>query len=70
IGAQFAEANPEVDFYDPNDNGWTLVTLTKDEARADYKKVTDVKAEAYTASDVATYISKRTSNGMTPLEKT
>ena len=69
IGQQFADANPEVDFYDPNDNGWTLVTLSKDEARADYKKVSDVTAEDYTASDVTTYVTRRDGDGMTPLEK-
>ncbi len=68
IGAQFAEANPEVDFYDPHDNGWTLVTLTKDEARADYKKVSDVTDETYTASDVTSYVTERTPDGMTPLK--
>lgn len=68
LGTQFADANDEVDFYDPFGSGWTLVTLTKDEARADYKKVTDVTAETYTASDVTTYVSRRTAEGMTPLE--
>ena len=34
LGAQFADANDEVDFYDPNGNGWTMVTLTTDEVRA------------------------------------
>ena len=69
IGAQFAEANTEVDFYDPEGNGWTLVTLTKDEARADYKKVSDVTQDTYTASDVTTYVTKRDGDGMTPLEQ-
>lgn len=68
LGEQFADANPEVDFYDPFGNGWTIVTLTADEVRADYRKVSDVKAETFTASDVITYVSKRTENGMTPLQ--
>ncbi len=68
IGAQFAEANPEVEFHDPFGNGWTMVTLTADEVRADYRKVSDVKAETFTASEVVTYVSKRTEDGMTPLE--
>ena len=68
LGAQFADANAEVDFYDPFGNGWTIVTLTSDEVRADYRKVTDIKAETFTASDVVTYVSKRTEDGMTPLE--
>ncbi len=68
IGEQFADANPEVDFYDPAGNGWTLVTLTGDKARADYKKVSDVRLETYTASDVATYVSRRDGDGLTALE--
>lgn len=68
LGAQFVDANPEVDFYDPFDNGWVLVTLTQDEARADYKKVTDVTQETYTSSDVATYVTTRDGDGMTPLQ--
>ena len=69
LGAQFAEANEEVEFYDPDGNGWTLVTLTADEVRADYRKVTDVTAETYSASDVTSYVSRRTEDGMTPLEQ-
>ncbi|MEO1187893.1 MAG: alkaline phosphatase D family protein [Pseudomonadota bacterium] len=68
LGAQFADANAEVDFYDPNGNGWTMVTLTADDVRADYRKVSDVRAETFTASDVTAYISRRTDDGMTPLE--
>ncbi|MEL6862617.1 MAG: alkaline phosphatase D family protein [Pseudomonadota bacterium] len=69
IGPQFAEANAEVEYYDPHDNGWTLVTLSKDEARANYKKVSDVTADTYTASEVASYATRRDGDGMTPLEK-
>lgn len=67
IGQQFADANAEVDFYDPNGNGWLLVTLTQDQARADYKKVTDVTQETYSVSDVAAYATQRSGAGMTPL---
>ena len=69
IGEQFADANDEVDFHDPNGNGWTLVTLTADDVRADFRKVTDVRAETFTASDVTAYVSRRTEDGMTPLEQ-
>ena len=68
LGTQFEDANPEVDFHDPFDNGWILVTLTQEEARADYKKVTDVTQETYTSSDVATYVTARDGEGMTPLQ--
>ena len=68
LGAQFEEAYAEVDFHDPFDNGWILVTLTQDEARADYKKVTDVTQETYTSNEVATYVTTRDGDGMTPLQ--
>lgn len=68
IGEQFADANPEVDFYDPNDNGWTLVTLTTDEARADFRKVTDVTQETYSASESVSFATRRSGDSMTPLE--
>ena len=68
LGAQFADANPEVDFHDPFDNGWILVTLSADEARADYKKVSDVTQDTYTASDVVSFVTKRNGDGMTALE--
>ena len=67
LGEQFAAANPEVDFYDPFGSGWTLVTLSKDEARADFRKVSDVTAETYTVSDVAAYASQREGDEQTPL---
>jgi len=70
LGPQFVDANPEVDFHDPFDNGWVLVTLTADEARADFKKVSDVTSETYTTSEVASYLSKRDGDSLTALEKT
>ncbi|MEM7327209.1 MAG: alkaline phosphatase D family protein [Pseudomonadota bacterium] len=68
LGAQFADANPEVDFHDPFDNGWILVTLSADEARADFKKVSDVTQETYTATEVASFVTRRDGDGMTALE--
>ncbi|MEO0449879.1 MAG: alkaline phosphatase D family protein [Pseudomonadota bacterium] len=69
LGAQFVDANPEVDFYDPFDNGWTLVTLSKDEVSADYRRVTDVTQETYEATDVAIFKSNLTNEGLTSLSK-
>ncbi|MEM1147196.1 MAG: alkaline phosphatase D family protein [Pseudomonadota bacterium] len=68
IGPLFEAANREVDFHDPFGNGWTLVTLTRDRVRADFKKVSDVTAPDYSVSHVATYVSQRTSNGLSALE--
>ena len=69
LGEQFVDANPEVDWYDPHGNGYTLVTLTKEAVRADFVKVSDVTQPDYTAKTVASFESKRDGAGMTPLEK-
>jgi alkaline phosphatase D len=68
LGPQFEAANPEVDFHDPFGNGWSLITLSKDDVRADFKKVSDIKTETFTSSDVVSYVSTRTDDGMTPLK--
>ena len=68
IGAQFAAANPEVDYYDPHDNGWTEVTLSAAEVRADYHKVSDVTAVAFTADTTAAYRTERAGDTLTGLE--
>ena len=67
LGPQFVAANPEVDYHDPFDSGWTLVTLTRDQVRADFKKVTDVTQPDYSASDVASYVTNRDGDSLTAL---
>jgi len=69
LGQQFADANAEVDWFDPNGNGWTIVTLTKERAKADYHKVTDVTQAAYSTSKAATFISDRTATSLSPLKR-
>jgi len=69
LGQQFVDANPEVDFYDPFDNGWTVVTLTKDEVRADYRKVSDVTQETFEARAVTSFAAQRDGGGLTKLRQ-
>jgi alkaline phosphatase D len=69
LGAMFEEQNPEVGHYDPNGNGFTLVTLTADGVRADYVKVSTITGEDYTAETVTRLATRRSGPGMTPLEK-
>ncbi len=68
IGAQFAAANPEVAYYDPHGNGWTLVTLTDKQVRADYVKISDVTAPDFSAERTAGWSARRAGKGFTPLE--
>jgi phosphodiesterase/alkaline phosphatase D-like protein len=69
LGQQFVDANPEVDFYDPFDNGWTVVTLTKDEVRADYRKVSDVTQETFEARAVTSFAAQRDGGSLTKLRQ-
>ncbi|MEM9571074.1 MAG: alkaline phosphatase D family protein [Pseudomonadota bacterium] len=67
LGAQFAAANPEVDYHDPNGNGWTLVTLNASDVSAEYRKVTDVTQEGFTSRVVANYATSRDGDSLLPL---
>lgn len=69
IGEQFADANAEVDWHDPHGSGWTLVTLTRDTAKADYFKVSTVVSETFESEQVASFATTHTENGMTALER-
>ena len=69
LGAMFEDQNPEVDHYDPNGNGFTLVTLTADGVRADYVKVSTVTDKTYTAETSARYATRKSGTGMTRLQK-
>ncbi len=69
LGDQFSDANPEIDWNDPMNSGWTLVTLAKDEVKADYRKVSDVKIPTYSAADLASFVTQRTETSLTPLAR-
>ncbi|MEM8616094.1 MAG: alkaline phosphatase D family protein [Pseudomonadota bacterium] len=69
IGEQFAAANPEVDWYDPNGNGWTEVTLTRQTARATYHKVSDVREQTFTRDTVAAFETRLKGGVASPLER-
>ena len=69
LGALFAEANEDVDWYDPNGNGYTLVTLTADRVVGEFYKVSTIAETAYTAEKVASFVTRRDDDGMTALAK-
>lgn len=70
LGQQFADANDDVNWYDPDGNGWTYVTFTKDEVRADYQKISSIMDAEYAVETVASFTSARTADGQTPLKRT
>ena len=55
VGEAFAEANPEVLFNDSSAKGFVLLTLTRDQARADLVAVSTIMEEAFTAGPVASF---------------
>ncbi len=55
LGEMFAAANEDVVWHDPNGRGYTVVTLTETEAKAEFIKVSTVFEQAYTTETVATF---------------
>ncbi|MEM9055323.1 MAG: alkaline phosphatase, partial [Pseudomonadota bacterium] len=69
LGDQFAAANEQIDWYDPFGNGWTMLEISMAETRANYFKVSDVRAETYTVEPVAVFVTKRDGKGQTTLSR-
>jgi alkaline phosphatase D len=63
MGAMFEAANQDVVWHDPNGSGYTILTMTKDDVRADFYKVSDVRQSNYTSSRVSSFRTERTSKG-------
>ena len=55
LGEQIANANDEVNWHDPFNRGFTIVTLTKETARADYLTVSDILSKDYTVENAASF---------------
>jgi alkaline phosphatase D len=68
LGTAIAEVNREVAFCDQDNKGYTLVTLTRAAATAEFVTVSTIVAKAFTRDIVATY---RTApgDGRAPLER-
>lgn len=67
LGTLIADVNPEVVWHDPFSQGFTLVTLTPDQARADYRTVSTIYAPDYTAATVASFAASVDKGGVTAL---
>ncbi|MGF1456150.1 MAG: alkaline phosphatase D family protein [Alphaproteobacteria bacterium] len=59
LGALFEKANPGVRYNNVDARGYVLLTLTKDEARAELIAVSDVTKRAFEAQTVSTWIVPR-----------
>jgi len=67
LGEQFAEANTEVHWHDPFNRGYTIVTLTKDTARAEYRTVSNILTRDYTVETVAVCETRQEAGELTDL---
>jgi alkaline phosphatase D len=67
LGQMIADANPEIVWHDPFGHGYTLVTLTADEARGTYRKVSTVYAPDFTTETVAAYACRIENGAVTGL---
>lgn len=67
LGAQIADVNPEIVWHDPFSHGYTLVTLTRDSARADFRTVSTIYSPDYTPGTAASFAAAVDKGGITPL---
>jgi phosphodiesterase/alkaline phosphatase D-like protein len=69
LGQQFADANLDVEWYDPDGHGFTLVTLDADTVTGEFIKVSTIEAETYTSESAASFTTRRVGDAMTALAK-
>jgi len=70
VGAAFVSTNPEVKWHDPTHRGFTVLTLKRNEAVADFYTVSTVVSKDYTTAKVASFrVKPERAVGVGPLEK-
>ena len=69
FGEWVAEANDEVEWHDPNGNGYVVVTLTADAVRADYHKVSSILSSEYEKHVEASFGTTLEGESMTALTR-
>lgn len=55
IGQKFTDANPEVEWHDPDGHGYILMTMTPERVTGEFVKVSTVLKTDFTVERVATY---------------
>jgi len=70
VGDVFAAANPEVVFNDQAAKGFILLTLTRDEAKAELMAVSTILAKTYETKVLKTFRVKREASGVSALSET
>lgn len=70
VGAAFVATNPEVKWHDPDHRGFTVLTLKRNEAVADFFTVSTVLSKEYTTAKVASFrVKPERASGVSALEK-
>ncbi|MEM5518699.1 alkaline phosphatase D family protein [Henriciella sp. AS95] len=67
LGELFAEANDDVEWYDPDGHGYTLVTLNADEVVSQFYKVSTIEDPGYTVERVADFTAQRKEDGISSI---
>ena len=67
LGAMLAKVNREVAFCDQDSKGYTLLTITRDTAKADYVAVSTIVAKPFTRKVVASFV--KSARGRTVLTR-
>jgi alkaline phosphatase D len=69
LGQKFVDANPEVEWHDPDGHGFMVLTLTPERVSSEFVKVSTVLEPDYTAERVATFAAVPEGNGVSALSK-
>jgi phosphodiesterase/alkaline phosphatase D-like protein len=67
LGAQVMAANEDVVWHDPFSRGYTIVTLTPEAARAEYRTVSNILSQDYSVETVAVYETRQQDGKLTDL---
>jgi len=63
IGDMYADANEEVDWFDPDGHGFTLLEISAEAARAEFYKVSTIRDSNYTLSLASKFETRRGETG-------
>jgi alkaline phosphatase D len=69
LGEQFAAANSDIAWHDPFGNGYTLISLTRDRVRADFRKVSTVVDAGYDVITEAAFEALAEPGGVSALRR-
>ena len=65
LGDLTTEANPDVIWHDPFNRGYTIVSLTPDTARAEYRVVSNILSKEFVTETAAVYESRQQGDSVT-----